>query len=66
VLRRWVAAGDGAFAFVELAVFVLVLVVGLAYVWAKGDLAWLRQVREQPPGIALPVAPIAAREKGTE
>ncbi|MFQ6114094.1 MAG: NADH-quinone oxidoreductase subunit A [bacterium] len=30
----------GAFAFVEMMVFVFILLVGLAYVWAKGDLEW--------------------------
>lgn len=32
----------GWFAFIEMAVFVIILVVGLAYVWAKGDLDWDR------------------------
>ncbi len=30
----------GWFAFIEMIVFVLILLVGLAYVWAKGDLEW--------------------------
>lgn len=30
----------GAFAFVEMMIFVFILLVGLAYVWAKGDLEW--------------------------
>lgn len=30
----------GAFAFVEMLVFVLILVLGLAYAWRKGDLSW--------------------------
>ena len=30
----------GMFAFVEMAVFLAILVVGYAYVWAKGDLDW--------------------------
>ena len=32
----------GAFAFIEGLIFVGILVVGLAYVWRKGDLAWIR------------------------
>lgn len=40
--RRYLAAGDGALAFVEIAVFVLILAVGLAYVWRRGDLDWAR------------------------
>ncbi len=30
----------GMFAFVEMLIFVGILLVGLAYVWAKGDLEW--------------------------
>lgn len=30
----------GLFAFVEMAIFVVILLVGLAYVWRKGDLEW--------------------------
>jgi len=33
----------GLFAFVEGLVFIAVLVLGLAYVWAKGDLEWVRE-----------------------
>jgi len=32
----------GAFAFVEGVIFIAILAVGLAYVWRKGDLAWVR------------------------
>jgi len=32
----------GAFAFVEGLIFVGILAVGLAYVWRKGDLAWVK------------------------
>lgn len=30
----------GLFAFIEMAIFLLILLVGLAYVWVKGDLDW--------------------------
>jgi NADH-quinone oxidoreductase subunit A len=33
----------GAFAFIEGVIFIAILVVGLAYVWAKGDLEWVRE-----------------------
>ncbi len=38
----------GAFAFYEGLIFIAILVVGLAYVWRKGDLSWVRpeDVRE--------------------
>jgi NADH-quinone oxidoreductase subunit A len=45
VFSRWLATGDGALAFFEIAAFVAVLAFGLAYVWRRGDLEWLR-----PPG----------------
>ncbi len=32
----------GMFAWIEMAVFILILSVGLAYVWAKGDLEWIK------------------------
>jgi NADH-quinone oxidoreductase subunit A len=50
VFRDWVARGQGLFALVEIVVFIGILAVGLVYVWAKGDLEWLKQVpaeREQ-------------------
>jgi NADH-quinone oxidoreductase subunit A len=45
VFRRWVARGAGGFAFCELLVFVGILVLGLAYVWRRGDLDWIRDER---------------------
>jgi len=44
VFRRWVAAGGGGLAFVELFVFLAILVLGLAYVWKKGDLEWIKRL----------------------
>jgi len=32
----------GAFAFIEGLIFIVILVVGLAYVWKKGDLEWVK------------------------
>ncbi len=32
----------GAFAFVEGLIFIGILVIGLAYVWKKGDLGWIK------------------------
>lgn len=34
-------SGLGLFALVEMVIFILLLVVGLAYAWAKGDLRWV-------------------------
>jgi NADH:ubiquinone oxidoreductase subunit 3 (subunit A) len=39
-----VAFGElGLFAFVEGLIFIVILVLGLAYLWAKGDLEWVRE-----------------------
>jgi NADH-quinone oxidoreductase subunit A len=32
----------GSFAFIEGLVFIAILAVGLAYVWKKGDLEWVK------------------------
>jgi len=47
VYRKWMSgdgAGHWAVALVELAAFVLILLVGLAYVWRKGDLDWIKRL----------------------
>jgi len=46
VFRRWVDQGRGLFALLEVLVFVGILLFGLAYVWVKGDLDWLRTIRK--------------------
>ena len=38
--RQYNAAGLGLFVFIEMAVFISILGVGLAYVWRKGALEW--------------------------
>jgi NADH-quinone oxidoreductase subunit A len=35
----------GLLAFVEMLIFIFILLVGLAYVWAKGDLKWIRSIQ---------------------
>ena len=44
VFRDWVLAGRGAFALLEIALFIGILGVGLVYVWAKGDLEWIKRI----------------------
>jgi NADH-quinone oxidoreductase subunit A len=45
VFRDWVVTrGRGLFALGELTIFVGILAVGLVYVWAKGDLQWLKRL----------------------
>ncbi len=46
VFQSWVAEGNGLYAFGELLVFVGILAVGLAYVWVKGDLEWVRRSKD--------------------
>ena len=58
VFREWVGEGRGGFALAEIAVFVGILAVGLVYVWAKGDLEWLKGL---PSGERLPVTETPAR-----
>ncbi len=50
VFKRWVAQGAGWFAFVEIFIFVAILLIGLLYVWIKGDLEWIRTIRSDPRG----------------
>ncbi len=38
----------GMFAWLEMAVFIGILAVGLAYVWAKGDLEWIKPKKDVP------------------
>lgn len=40
VLRSFVANGMGIFLIVEMAIFVLILLVGYVYAWEKGALEW--------------------------
>jgi NADH-quinone oxidoreductase subunit A len=44
VYRQWVESGRGAVALLEVLFFVLVLFVGLVYVWSKGDLRWFKAI----------------------
>ena len=44
VFKSWVEKQQGAFAFVELGLFLVILMVGLVYVWIKGDLEWLKRI----------------------
>lgn len=66
VFRRWVGDGVGAFAFLELFVFIAILGLGLAYVWAKGDLEWIRKyevIAERQASAKAPASAQAAAER---
>jgi len=45
VFRRWIEAGQGMFAFIEVFLFIGILLIGLAYAWRKGDLEWVKIVK---------------------
>ena len=42
IFQELTNTGFGFLAFIEMFVFVLILIVGFAYVWIKGDLDWVR------------------------
>jgi NADH-quinone oxidoreductase subunit A len=44
----------GLFAFIEMAVFLVILIVGFTYVWAKGDLDWDKPRPEVPSVLHTP------------
>ena len=59
VYRDWVAAADPSFAwvaFAELFLFTAILVVGLVWVWAHGDLEWVKKLAVVDEGIEAPQA----------
>jgi NADH-quinone oxidoreductase subunit A len=45
-LRRWNANGRGGEAFIEIAVFLLLLLSGLVFLWKRGDLEWIKGVED--------------------
>jgi len=51
VFKRWTEQGRGLFALVEIVIFVAILMVGLLYVWKKGDLEWIRSIKGDPRGV---------------
>ena len=42
----FIEKGQGMLAFLEIFVFVAILAVGLAYVWAMGDLEWVKGLKQ--------------------
>ena len=46
VFRDWLGAGNGWIVFGELVLFLLILIAALAYVWGKGSLDWVRELKE--------------------
>ena len=48
VYASWIKKGTGWVAFVELMLFTVVLLVGLAWAWAHGDLEWIKKLSQKP------------------
>jgi NADH-quinone oxidoreductase subunit A len=44
VFRGWLERGQGLFALAEIGLFLLILLLGLVYVWVKRDLEWVKRV----------------------
>lgn len=61
VFKKWVQRGDGALALYEIGVFVLILLLGLIYVWTKGDLEWMKKVATNEGRIGLETVLKASR-----
>jgi NADH-quinone oxidoreductase subunit A len=59
VYKWFIDHGQGTVAFLEIFLFVAILAVGLAYVWAMGDLEWVKglkqdvltTIRDKPPPV---------------
>src|SRR5512140_174204 len=44
VLRSWIFRGAGLVALAELVAFLLILAVGLVWIWARRDLEWVKRL----------------------
>ena len=47
VYKSFIDKGQGLLAFAEISVFVVILATGLAYVWAMGDLEWVKGLKQE-------------------
>ena len=54
VYNKWLQAGSGLYALIEITVFVGILFLGLIYMWNRGDLKWTKEVpKELEEGVVL-------------
>ena len=51
VFKQWIRDGSGLLALAEIAVFVLILLMGLVYAWVKGDLEWATKLTPETKNI---------------
>lgn len=61
IFRGWVEQGKGLLAFVEIGIFVLILLLGLIYVWIKGDLEWIKAFLKEDRSLGTEVVSKASR-----
>ncbi len=45
LFREYAGTATGWFIFFEIGIFLLILIAGLAYMWVKGDLSWVKSMR---------------------
>ena len=44
VLKNWAGQGQGLLAFMEILIFVVIIVAGLIFLWIRGDLEWIKKI----------------------
>ena len=47
IFKKWLKGGVGFLALIEVVVFVLILFLGVIYMWNRGDLKWTKEVPEE-------------------
>jgi len=47
IFKKWLKGGVGFLVLIEVVVFVLILFLGLIYMWSRGDLKWTKEVPEE-------------------
>ena len=47
IYKDWLQVGVGLLALIEVVVFVVILFLGLIYMWNRGDLKWTKEVPEE-------------------
>jgi len=47
IFKKWLGLGVGLVALIEVVVFLLILFLGLIYMWNRGDLKWTKEVPEE-------------------
>lgn len=44
--RTGIESGMGLIAFIEIAIFILIFVIALFYLWGRGDLEWIKTIKK--------------------